>query len=165
MGYPTQAIWAILSFLRINLILSYLILSYHRRDASVACSTFSRRINLWILQHTNCSIGENIRSVDSMCPVSICSAWRTLPCGWAPYSTSLGCRRQPSLACHAWNHGKSWESLWQDSNWKNCGVKRPRAWAFCPKQWRAFCPREYFFLYSTCTKIVTLTSKMKLTWN
>ena len=23
------------------------------------------------------------------------------------YSTSLGCRRQPSLACHAWNHGKS----------------------------------------------------------
>ena len=24
-----------------------------------------------------------------------------------PYSTSLGCRRQPSLACHAWNHGKS----------------------------------------------------------
>ena len=22
-------------------------------------------------------------------------------------STSLGCRRQPSLACHAWNHGKS----------------------------------------------------------
>ena len=26
---------------------------------------------------------------------------------WGPYSTSLGCRRQPSLACHAWNHGKS----------------------------------------------------------
>ena len=25
----------------------------------------------------------------------------------SPYSTSLGCRRQPSLACHAWNHGKS----------------------------------------------------------
>ena len=27
--------------------------------------------------------------------------------GLDPYSTSLGCRRQPSLACHAWNHGKS----------------------------------------------------------
>ena len=27
-----------------------------------------------------------------------------------PYSTSLGCRRQPSLACHAWNHGKSQKS-------------------------------------------------------
>ena len=26
------------------------------------------------------------------------------------YSTSLGCRRQPSLACHAWNHGKSQKS-------------------------------------------------------
>ena len=30
-------------------------------------------------------------------------SWSTL----GPYSTSLGCRRQPSLACHAWNHGKS----------------------------------------------------------
>ena len=28
-------------------------------------------------------------------------------CTRPPYSTSLGCRRQPSLACHAWNHGKS----------------------------------------------------------
>ena len=27
-----------------------------------------------------------------------------------PYSTSLGCRRQQSLACHAWNHGKSQKS-------------------------------------------------------
>ena len=26
------------------------------------------------------------------------------------YSTSLGCRRQLSLACHAWNHGKSQKS-------------------------------------------------------
>ena len=24
-----------------------------------------------------------------------------------PYSTSLGCRSQPSLVCHAWNHEKS----------------------------------------------------------
>ena len=25
------------------------------------------------------------------------------------------------------------ESLWQDTNWQNCGVKRSRAWAFCPQ--------------------------------
>ena len=34
--------------------------------------------------------------------------WNDLPWRWhRSYSTSLGCRRQPSLACHAWNHGKS----------------------------------------------------------
>ena len=29
--------------------------------------------------------------------------------------------------------------LWQDTNWQNHEVKHPHVWAFCPKQWLAFC--------------------------
>ena len=46
------------------------------------------------------------RSVWPHCPYMV--QCNTVYWGYsAAYSTSLGCRRQPSLACHAWNHGKS----------------------------------------------------------
>ena len=34
---------------------------------------------------------------------------------------------------------------------KNCGVKRPRTWTFCPKPWWAFCPEGIFFFLNKYT--------------
>ena len=39
--------------------------------------------------------------------IACCGRGIQIHVGYSAYSTSLGCRRQPSLACHAWNHGKS----------------------------------------------------------
>ena len=43
-------------------------------------------------------------------PYMACVTQHMLTCEEQANSTSLGCHRQPPLACHAWNHGKSQKS-------------------------------------------------------
>ena len=50
---------------------------------------------------------KNFYEIRIMSSWNICDMGPSLLTDRWPYSTSLGCRRQPSLACHAWNHGKS----------------------------------------------------------
>ena len=74
-------------------------ISFLFKEAILLCTLFGPICTLEvgllevIRQYDSCNTGELDRH-----------AQHQQPC---PYSTSLGCRRQPSLACHAWNHGKS----------------------------------------------------------
>ena len=73
-------------------------------------------------------------------------------------------KRLAAFPCHSYIFSII-VSYYQDSTWQNCGVKWPRAWAFCPKQWWTFCSEDMFFNMYTSSNTTSKWNWHRITEN